>query len=374
MRTAAYLLFLFLIPALALWSAKRSKVLNMLGPVVMCYAAGISISIFKLPGLEIIATKISEVMVPLAIPLLLMGRNLWVELKQTGKGLQAFGLACLSVCIVSLIMGWLFHPVLPQSWQLAGMLVGVYTGAMTNLVAVGQALQVDNNNFILIQAADVLTGGVFLLIMLSVMKPFLLMFLPAWKGESPEEIEDAQEHTGFAWKDVILGLLCSIVIAGVSLGTSFLLLHKLSIPLVMFLLTVLALLASTRPAIHNLKGTEATGDYLIQIFCVAIGCQVQMDHLMSSSGPILVFTTLIMLVSMALHYILAKFIGHDADTTLMASVATIYGAPFVAPMAEAMKNRALIGPGITLAVLGAAVGTWMGLGVSYALKLILGVH
>lgn len=367
-----YVAFLLLFPALANWAAKRSKVLNALGPVVLCYAIGILMAFAALPGLRAIAVPVSEAMVPLAIPLLLMGRNLLQEIKQTGKGLHAFGLACISVCLVSFVVGILFEPILPGSWKLAGMLVGVYTGAITNMVAVGQALKVEENHFILIQAADVLTGGVFLLAMLSFMKSLLLKFLPAWQGETEApELEDL--HQQFSWRDAGIGLLTSAVIAGVSVGASMLILGSLNVPLVMCLLTVFGLLASTRPMLNRLKGTDFTGDYLIQVFCVAVGCQVELGHLMSSSGPILLFNTLIMFGSMALHFGLARLFKHDADTTLIASTATIYGAPFIAPVAEAMKNRALIGPGLTLAVLGAVVGTWLGLAISYALKLVGGI-
>jgi uncharacterized membrane protein len=45
----------------------------------------------------------------------------------------------------------------------------------------------------------------------------------------------------------------------------------------------------------------------------------------------------------------------------------------VAPVAEAIGNRALIGPGLTLGVLGYAIGTWLGLAVAYALKAVTGV-
>ncbi|HEY9840306.1 MAG TPA: DUF819 family protein [Candidatus Obscuribacterales bacterium] len=371
-----YVLIILGTPAVAGWAAERSKLLNTLGPVVLCYLTGIVLALFGLPLLGQVGKTASEALVPLAIPLLLMGRNLWVEVRQTGRGLQAFGLACLSVCLVSFCVGWLFTPILPDAWKLAGMLIGVYTGSMTNMVSVGTALEVEQNHFVLIQAADVFTGGIFLLLMLSVMKPFLLLFLKPYQGEQ-EDNAAIQEHTAFdwrdarAWRDVGIGLLVSALIAGASVGISLAFLGKISVPLVMCLLTALGLGASAWPRINHLRGTDAAGDYLIQAFCVAIGCQVQLSELFSSSGPILIFTTIIMLGSIGLHLILARIFGHDADTTLIASTATIYGPPFIAPVAEAMGNRALIGPGLTLAVLGSAIGTWLGLGVAYGLKALL---
>lgn len=366
-----YLVFILGLPALANWSCERNKALGFLGPVVLCYAGGILLSLTGALGLKNIAEPVSQAMIPLAIPLLLMGRNLWVEIRQTGRGLQSFGLACLSVCIVAFSMGWLFKGVLPESWKLAGMLTGVYTGSTPNLISVGQSLQVEKNSFLLVQASDVITGGVFLLFLLSLMKPLVSKFLKPYEGEKESEAELSLHHT-FRWRDVGLGTLAAVLVAGISIGASLLIFGTLVIPLLMCLLTVGGLLCSATP-LNRLQGTDTAGEYLIQVFCTAVGCQVMVGQLLGASGPILLFTTCIMLGSISLHLLLAKLLGHDVDTTLMTSTATIYGPPFIAPFAESIKNRALIGPGLTLAVLGYAVGTWLGLGVAYALKLAQGL-
>lgn len=366
-----YLVFILGLPALARWGCSRSKALDFLGPVVLCYAGGILLALAALPGLKTIAQPVSEAMIPLAIPLLLMGRNLWVEIRQTGKGLQSFALACLSVCIVAFTMGWLFKDTVPESWKLAGMLTGVYTGSTPNLISVGKSLAVESNSFLLVQASDVITGGVFLLFLLSLMKPLASKFLKPFEGET-ESAEEVTLHHTFHWKDVVLGTLAAAVVAAISIGASLLFTGSMSIPLIMCLLTFGGLLCSATP-LNKLQGTDTAGEYLIQVFCTAVGCQVLVGQLISQTGPILIFTTCIMLCSISLHLLLAKILGHDVDTTLMTSTATIYGPPFIAPFAESIKNRALIGPGLTLAVLGYAVGTWLGLGVAYALKFVLGI-
>ena len=125
------------------------------------------------------------------------------------------------------------------------------------------------------------------------------------------------------------------MVAGISVGLSFLIFGALAMPLVMAGLTIGGLLASATP-LHRLQGTDIAGEYMIQVFCAAVGCQVQLSELMGSSGPILLFTACIMLSTITLHMLLAKLFRHDVDTTLMASAATIYGPPFVAPVAEAI--------------------------------------
>lgn len=369
--TIVFVLVILLLPALAGWGCKRVKALDMLGPVVLCYAGGILLSLGFGAQVKPVAEPISSAMIPLAIPLLLMGRNLWVEIRQTGRSLHAFGLACGSACLMAFVMGLIFKGFVPESWKIAGMLTGVYTGSTPNLVSVGKTLEVAKENFVLVQASDVVTGGVFLLVMLSLMKPLMKRFLRPYEGEK-ESDEEITSHAIFRWGDVVLATLASALVAGVSVGLSFLIFGALAMPLVMAGLTIGGLLASATP-LHRLQGTDTAGEYLIQVFCAAVGCQVQLSELLGSSGPILLFTACIMLSTISLHMLLARLFKHDVDTTLMASAATIYGPPFVAPVAEAIGNRALIGPGLTLGVLGYAIGTWLGLAVAYALKAVTGV-
>lgn len=374
MQIALALLFvpvILLLPALADWGCKRVKALDLLGPVVLCYAGGMLLSLAFGPLSKPIAEPISQAMIPLAIPLLLMGRNLWVEMRQTGRSLQAFGLACGSACIMSFVMGLIFQDIVPESWKIAGMLTGVYTGSVPNLVSVGKILNVASHDFLLVQASDVVTGGIFLLVMLSLMKPLMSRFLKPYEGDKETGVDVAlPQH--FSWRDVLIATGASALIAGAAIGLSFLIFQSLSLAWVMAGLTIGGLLASTTP-LHRLQGTDTAGEYLIQVFCASVGCQVQLSQLLGASGPILLFTACIMLSTIGLHMLLAKLLGHDVDTTLMASAATIYGPPFVAPVAEAIGNRALIGPGLTLGVLGYVFGTGLGLGVAYALKMVTGV-
>lgn len=374
MQIALALIFvpvILLLPALADWGCKRVKVLDLLGPVVLCYAGGMLLSLAFGPLSKPIAEPISQAMIPLAIPLLLMGRNLWVEMRQTGRSLQAFGLACGSACIMAFVMGLIFQDIVPESWKIAGMLTGVYTGSVPNLVSVGKILNVASHDFLLVQASDVVTGGIFLLVMLSLMKPLMSRFLKPYEGDKETGMDVAlPQH--FRWRDVLIATGASALIAGAAIGLSFLIFQSLSLAWVMAGLTIGGLLASTTP-LHRLQGTDTAGEYLIQVFCASVGCQVQFSQLLGASGPILLFTACIMLSTIGLHMLLAKLLGHDVDTTLMASAATIYGPPFVAPVAEAIGNRALIGPGLTLGVLGYVFGTGLGLGVAYALKMVTGV-
>lgn len=363
---------LTLLPLAALKGAQSNKVLNTLGPVVLCYLIGILLRNL-VPGdhFNQSSSLLSEVAVPLSIPLLLFGQNLLAELRQTGKMLFAFLLASLSVGLMASLMGWVFHASLPESWKLAGMLVGVYTGGTPNMASIGLALQVQESSFLLLTAADTLLGGAYLLLLLSVLKPLLQPFFPKVHNEQTES-EATPEASALNWPDGTKALLLSALIVGVSAGVSLLLLKRLSIPVVMLLLTALGLLASLWEPARQLKSAFQLGEYLILVFCVAIGSQLQLATVMAQfHSPVLLFCAAVMLGSIVLHLILARLCRLDLDSTLIASTAAVYGPPFVGAVAESIQRRDLIGAGLSVGVLGYALGNYLGLAVAYGLSALL---
>ena len=51
----------------------------------------------------------------------------------------------------------------------------------------------------------------------------------------------------------------------------------------------------------------------------------------------------------------------DVDTAIITSTASIYGAPFIIPVADAIKNREVIVSGLTTSMVGYAVGNYLGI-------------
>ena len=75
--------------------------------------------------------------------------------------------------------------------------------------------------------------------------------------------------------------------------------------------------------------------------------------------------------SLFLHLLLAKIFKLDADTVVIASVALINSAPFVPMMAAAMKNKSVIISGLTIGLVGYAIGNYMGFIIANILKPVL---
>jgi uncharacterized membrane protein len=69
-----------------------------------------------------------------------------------------------------------------------------------------------------------------------------------------------------------------------------------------------------------------------------------------------------------LHFLLATIFRIDRDTVIITSTAAIYGPAFIGPVANAIKNKEMIVPGITMGLLGYAIGNYIGIGIGMLLK------
>ena len=66
------------------------------------------------------------------------------------------------------------------------MLIGVYTGGTPNMSAIGLALGVKEEIFLLLNSADIFFCAFYFIFLITVAKIFLGFFLPPYKGyESP---------------------------------------------------------------------------------------------------------------------------------------------------------------------------------------------
>ena len=103
------------------------------------------------------------------------------------------------------------------------------------------------------------------------------------------------------------------------------------------------------------------GMYLIYIFSIVVASMADITKLNLTGGfVVLLYVIFIIFGSLALQLIMARFLKLDADTVVIASVALINSAPFVPMVATAMKNKSVIIPGITIGIIGYAIGNYVG--------------
>lgn len=372
---AAQVALFLCLPAMAGWAAKKNRVAGAIGPVVLCYAAGILMA--NAPGAFVepqVSLGVSEVAVPLAIPLLLFSTDARSWLGLARGFLVAFGLACLAAVVAAAGVGLAFRGQVDEWWKVAGMLVAVYIGGTANMSAVGLAVGTRSETFVVLNAADVVCGGAYLLFLLSLAPKLLGRFLRPFPTPDADALadDDALKAQPPRLASVLAALGLATLVVGASAALSLLALGRLEPGLTLLLITTGGIAASTQRRVRGLAGAYEAGEYVLLVFCVAVGSLADLRQLGGASLLLLGFVALVLVAAAALHFGLCRLFHVDRDTALISSTAAIFGPPFIGPVAAALKNRTIVGPGLSLGLAGIALGTYFGLGVAWGLRALFG--
>lgn len=378
LRDVLHAVFCLVTPAVSIWAAERFKPAKVLGPVVLAYAAGIVLA--NVPGVhlgETFGTNVAGGAVLLAIPLLLFSTDLkkWVSL---ARGLLvSFACACVAAVTAAGAVGWFFRGATEEWWKIAGMLVGVYVGGTANMSAIGFALETKQETFVVLNAADVICGGAYLFFLLSVAQPLIAKFLRPFVASEHHEAFEHPGETLSKWTRAHVAPMSkafglTVLMAAGAVGLSLLVVGSVHIGVVMLGVTTLGIGASLMEKVRTLEGSFELGEYALLIFCAATGSLADVSRVTGTSLMLLSFVFIVMVSAAIIHFALCWVFRIDVDTAIISSTATIFGPPFIGPVAAALKNRALVGPGLTLGLAGIALGTYLGLATAWVLKALAG--
>jgi uncharacterized membrane protein len=416
-------LFYFAFPLVIIYLCKKWPVLKKLGAIVLAYGFGLfigSIGILPkgsdgyrlalqekpaLPRTELetlvsqgkavekdyyvnqiaqVQDMIPSIVIPLAFPLLLFSLNIKKWLRYARKGFISVGLALLAGMIMVPAGFFIFRNHIPESWKLAGMFVGIYTGGTPNFVSLKLALDVDPSLFVIVSTYDMVVGAFLVLFYITIAPGLFRLILPPFKssrngtsGDFESNITDIKtdydDFSGFFRKGRILPLLgalgISIIIFAASFGLSLLLPGIPQMVVVILSITTLSILASLVKYLNRIEKTFQLGMYLIVVFSLVIASMADL-RIMFSIGMfnLILFITWCYFGSLFLHIILAYIFRIDSDNFLITSAAFIFSPPFVPMVAGALKNKDIIITGITGGILGYILGNYFGIALAYFLK------
>ena len=386
MSSIPVVLFCLIFPAFALWLKDRKGILAKLSPIIVCYAAGLIVgNVGILPqGSMATLDLLSTAAVGLSIPLLLFSVDIrrWKELR--GKTGLAFILACIAVMAVSTCAHFIFRDRIPDSAKVAGMLVGVYTGGTPNLAAIKTALGVDMTVYLAVNGADIVLSSVYFLFVLTVAQKVFGHIMPAYKAPAGAGIPGPDDNAGLLpemesatfkglfgkgfRKSIAGAAVLDGAIVAVGMGVSMLVPREWQTMTAILAVTTLSLAASMSKRVRSIPGTFAAGEYVLYVFCLAVGAMGDFRVLMGAAPEYFLYVALVLFGSFLLHAVLCALFKVDVDTMLVVSTATINSPPFVGLACVALKNRNLLVPGITTGIIGYAVGNHLGI----ALASILG--
>lgn len=373
------------IPAGVLWLCRKVSFLGKIGPVLILYLIGLLIGNLGLMPDQLPAVQelMSNAMVPMAIPLMLFGCTFRKE--GTRSQILALITGMISV-IMAVIIGYLiFGKDIDQGAKVGGMLTGVYTGGTINLAALKTMLSVKDETYIMINSYDILISFLYLTFLLTIGIRLFRKILPHDKSvisrkdmaEIRKEIARNEENpykglfsrAGIRHAGTAIGL--TLLICAVSAGVALALPSSMFMTVFILMLTTLGIGASFIRKIHDTPYSYDIGMYCIYIFCIAVASMADLGKL-DFAGGINLFGYLLIAVfgSLLLQVIFARMFRIEADMMVIASVTYINSPPFVPMMAAAMKNKNVLVPGLSIGILGYAVGNYLGFLISQLLPLL----
>ena len=374
-----------LIPSVVLMLCRKYGFLKKIGPVMILYALGIIIgNIGLMPEqMPVVQELLSNAMVPLAIPLMLFGCTF--NMKGARSQILALVTGMISVATAVVIGYFIFGRNLPEGAKVGGMLTGVYTGGTINLAALKTMLGVDDETYILINSYDILVSFLYLSFLLAIGIRLFRRFLPNTLGTFTDKDEAAIQkemskedkkpvkgfftRIGLAYTAKLLGL--TVLIVGVSAGVALLLPSDMFMTIFILMLTTLGIACSFIRKVHNMKYSYDIGMYFIYVFCIVVASMADLSKLNLAAGmELLGYLLVAVFGSLLLQIIFAKIFKIDSDMMVIASVTYINSPPFVPMMAAAMKNKDVLIPGLTIGVIGYAVGNYLGFLMSQLLGLL----
>lgn len=373
------------IPAGVLWLCRKVSFLGKIGPVLILYLIGLLIGNLGLMPDQLPAVQelMSNAMVPMAIPLMLFGCTFRKE--GTRSQILALITGMISV-IMAVIIGYLiFGKDIDQGAKVGGMLTGVYTGGTINLAALKTMLSVKDETYIMINSYDILISFLYLTFLLTIGIRLFRKILPHDKSvisrkdmaEIRKEIARNEEnpYKGLFTRDGIrhagtaIGL--TLLICAVSAGVALALPSSMFMTVFILMLTTLGIGASFIRKIHDTPYSYDIGMYCIYIFCIAVASMADLGKLDFAGGiNLLGYLLIAVFGSLLLQVLFARMFRIEADMMVIASVTYINSPPFVPMMAAAMKNKNVLVPGLSIGILGYAVGNYLGFLISQLLPLL----
>lgn len=382
-----------LTPALMIYLCKRVSWLGKIGPVLILYLIGIVVGNLGImtEELKVMQNIFTSAMIPLAIPLMLFGSSFK---KNNSRDAILALLTGVTAVVIAVTLGFLiFGKHIDEGAKVGAMLSGVYTGGTVNLAAIHKMLGVNEETFILTNSYDMLVSFLYLTFLMTIGIKLFRKFLPVKTGGQAVEVSAELEASATAGdfknvltkkglKDGAIALGVTLLICAISGGIAILvkniaadklMLAPDDIFMVVFILLITTggILASFIKPINKLSTSYDIGLYWIYIFSIAVASMADLSNLkLLESLNLLGYFFFAVFASLFIQVLLAKIFKIDSDTVVITSVAFINSPPFVPMIVSAMKNRQVLAIGLSLGIIGYAIGNYLGV-LIYQLLLLL---
>ena len=318
-----------------------------------------------------IATSAS---IPLAIPMMLFGCRF--TRRDAGTQLKVIVSGFLSVAI-AVVVGYIFFgKYLGEGDKIGGIMAGMYTGGMLNAAAIQAIFKVEEQSYIMMCSYDIIISFLYLVFLVAFgYKLFRRLYgqkgnttlSDSDKAELERQIAEAKRnpYTGLWSKKGMteLGKIVGYTLLCVCLAAASTLLFGDEWFMVIFILmlSTLGVVCSFFEPVRKLERSFDIGMYLIYIFSIAMASMADFSNLNLSEGlNQILFLTITVFGSLALHAIFCRVMRVDADSMTVSSVSFINSPPFVPMMVAVLKNKRTLIVGLGAGIVGYALGNHFG--------------
>ena len=311
------------------------------------------------------------IVVPMAIPLLLLQCNLSRVWKDTGRMLVVFLIGALGTVVGAFLAYYLLREPFGDAQGLAkvaSMMTGSYIGGGVNFAAMASQYAAGDDLTAAATVADNLLMAAYFFVLIACAgskffrKHFSHPHIAEVEAGASKEVAQTQAAAFWSRKDISLkdiayNFAYAIVVVWVSRIISGIFSDIGGNP---FLDFIGQFFGSQYVWITTMHGSQEIGTYLIYLFLFVIGVPANIMTVLTKSPLLLVLTTIMVLVNMLFCFGAAKIFKASLEDSIIASNANIGGPTTAAGMAISQGWTRLVGPAMLVGVLGYVIGNYAG--------------
>ena len=342
-------------------------------PLFILFGAMLLSNVGVIPYSAPMYGTVSSVIVPMAIPMLLLRADLKKVFAESGPMLLAFTVAVV-LTVVGAYVGAFLIDLGEYEAQITGVLAASYIGGSVNFVATSQAVEFnDSSTYVATLSADAVGAVLFLLLLMSLpalgfaRRAMPSRFIDAEQNEAIDpNAHLASDDSSFDLPKAINGLALSLLICAVSQGIVTL----FNTPnLFIIIITVLALLVANfgKPLLKHVQTEFEIATFMMYVFFAVIGAGADLGQVLGAALPATLFLVVLILVHLGLLLVVGRLLRLDLAEVMVASNACILGPPTAAALAASRGWRELVMPGMLVGILGYSIGTFIGVGIYQSL-------
>jgi uncharacterized membrane protein len=353
----------FVATAFSLLESKTQvKIFKFIPAVVMIYAFSMllaSLHIFdNSDAIKDIYTTTKKNLLPAMLFLMLLQVDFKHFFKLGNSLLISYILAVFSIAFGFVVVAFLFD-FDTQSASAFGALAGSWMGGTANMIAVGSALNVEENAFAYALVVDSVNYTLWVMLLLFLV-PFARYFN---KFTSSEQNLAYLDEIGCAcnmgakryWLFIALSVGVAFFVNLIALQGWQILNYTTTTVLLATLLGVLGSMSRLR----NINGSQEVATTMLYVLIALIGSRAVIESF--SSLYIYVFAGfLVLFIHACVMVIGAKLFKLDLFSIAVASLSNIGGVAS-APILAATYNKSLVSVGVVMAIMGYLIGTFGGL-------------